>query len=41
MNTPMMSALVRNVNGKEIYIKSVLQRNTTMYWLGYLYKKIH
>lgn len=46
MNTPMMSSLcklseVNNREIKEVYVKSVLQRNITTYWLGYLYKKIH
>ena len=41
MNMPMMNALTKRVEfTKEEYAKSILLRYTTIYWLGYLNKKI-
>lgn len=45
-NTPMMNALSKKVElpgglSTITYNKSVLQKETTIYWLAYLLKKLH
>ncbi|CDW86160.1 UNKNOWN [Stylonychia lemnae] len=41
-NTPLMNALsLKASDGQEYYQKSIFQKNTTIYWISYLLKKLY
>lgn len=36
-----MKALCQKINEQQTYIKSILKKESTIYWLAYLLKKLH